>query len=199
MSMRGRERSLTVLELVWSLDLPWRKAVAVLSFVVLTALCAKARIPLPFTPVPITFQTFAVLLSGLALGPYLGLASTALYLAMGLSGLPIFSMGGGLSYLLGPTGGYLVGFLLASHVVGRLAWRGWDRSYLRCLAAMGIGELLIYLPGLLWLSRFVPKGSLLAAGLIPFIPGDLIKIGLIALCMPTVWRLTGKSGEVDRG
>ncbi|RKY01440.1 biotin transporter BioY [Candidatus Poribacteria bacterium] len=197
--MRGRERSLTVLELIWSLDLPWRKAVAVLSFAVLTALCAKARIPLPFTPVPITFQTFAVLLSGLALGPYLGLASTALYLAMGLSGLPIFSMGGGLSYLLGPTGGYLVGFLLASHVVGRLAWRGWDRSYLRCLAAMGIGELLIYLPGLLWLSRFVPKGSLLAAGLIPFIPGDLIKIGLIALCMPTVWRLTGKSGEVDRG
>jgi len=182
-------RNTTILQTVFPLEGVLSRSAAVVGFALFTALCAKVRISLPFTPVPITMQTFAVLLAGLLLGRGLGSASMALYLALGVTGLPLFSLGGGLSYLAGPTGGYLIGFLLAAYLVGYLAERGWDRGYGRCLAAMLAGELAIYLPGLLWLSRFTPPDALFKMGLWPFIPGDLVKIGLISVCLPSGWRL----------
>jgi len=185
----AKARGTTILRAFFPLEGVLSRSAAVVGFAIFTALCAKARISLPFTPVPITMQTFAVLSAGLLLGRTLGSASMALYLMLGVAGLPLFSLGGGLSYLAGPTGGYLIGFLLAAYLIGYLTERGWDRSYRRCLAAMLAGELAIYLPGLLWLSRLTPPDALFKMGLWPFIPGDLIKIGLISICLPSGWRL----------
>ena len=143
----AKARGTTILRAFFPLEGVLSRSAAVVGFAIFTALCAKARISLPFTPVPITMQTFAVLSAGLLLGRTLGSASMALYLMLGVAGLPLFSLGGGLSYLAGPTGGYLIGFLLAAYLIGCLTERGWDRSYRRCLAAMLAGELAIYLPG----------------------------------------------------
>lgn len=197
--MAVKVRNATILQTVFPMEGVLVKVLAVFGFALFTAVCAKVRVSLPFTPVPITMQTFAVLLSGLLLGRTLGPASMTLYLGIGAMGFPLFSGGGGLAYLAGPTGGYLVGFLLASYLIGYLTERGWDRSYRRCLIAMMLGESVIYLPGLLWLSRFVSTDSLLNMGLWPFIPGDLVKIGLISLCLPSGWRLrTYLKGREDR-
>jgi len=180
-------RNTTILQTVFPLEGVLSRSAAVVGFAIFTALCAKVRISLPFTPVPITMQTFAVLSAGLLLGRTLGSASMALYLMLGVAGLPLFSLGGGLSYLAGPTGGYLIGFLLAAYLIGCLTERGWDRSYRRCLAAMLAGELAIYLPGLLWLSRFTPPKRPLQDGIVAFYPGrshqDRPHIGLSAVRM----------------
>lgn len=160
------------------------------------ALCSQVTIPLPFTPVPLTGQTFGVLLTALLLGRSLATWSVGVYLAGGAVGLPVFAgFSGGWGHLIGPTGGYLFGFLLAAVAVGWLAERGWDRRIGTCLLAMLLGEVLIYLPGLLMLSRFVPSDKLLMMGLIPFIPGDLIKIGGVALALPGGWKLVHKDGD----
>lgn len=160
----------------------------------LIALAAQVAVPLPFSPVPVTGQTFAVLLVGAALGARLGAATVALYLAEGLMGLPVFAPGGppGPARLLGPTGGYLLGFVVAAYVVGALAERGWDRRLLTAALAMLAGEVAIYAFGLAGLARFVPADRLLAAGLFPFIPGDLAKLVLAALALPTAWRLVAR-------
>ena len=165
------------------------KLVLVLAGSALIALAAQIRFVLPFTPVPVTGQTFAVLLVAAALGR-LGLASVIAYLVEGAAGLPVFAGGGsGLATMVGPTGGYLIGFALAAAVVGSAAERGWDRHLVTALAAMFLGEVAIYACGLAWLARFVPAERLLDAGLIPFIPGDLFKMVLAALALPTAWRL----------
>lgn len=165
------------------------KAVLVLAGSVLIGLAAQVRIPLPFSPVPVTGQTFAVLLVAAALGR-LGVASALAYLAEGASGLPVFAGGtSGLATIGGPTGGYLLGFVLAAAVVGALAERGWDRRLPRALLAMLFGEVAIYACGLVWLARFALPVPLLDAGLIPFIPGDLFKIVLAALALPAAWRV----------
>ena len=165
------------------------KLVLVLAGSALIALAAQVRIPLPFSPVPVTGQTFAVLLVAAALGR-LGLASVIAYLVEGAIGLPAFAGGAsGLAYLTGPTGGYLIGFALAAAVVGSAAERGWDRRLGSALAAMLLGEIAIYVCGLAWLARFVPADRLLDAGLLPFIPGDLYKMVLAALALPGAWWL----------
>lgn len=155
-----------------------------------TALMAQVAIPLPFTPVPITGQTLAVLLVGAALGARRGALSMAAYLAEGLAGLPVFAGGtAGIGRLLGPTGGYLVGFVVAAYVVGWLAERGWDRRPLTAALAMAVGNGVIYVFGLAWLARFVGLAHVLPMGLFPFIPGDLLKVLLAAALLPSAWRI----------
>ncbi len=157
------------------------RGMAVVGFSFLTALSAQVAIPLPFTPVPITAQTLVVLLSGVVLGRHWGALSMLLYLGYGAAGWPVFSGGrGGIAHLLGPTGGYLWGFVLAAYVVGALAERGWDRPWLKAVGAMGIGQVVIYLLGVGGLLRFVPPERVLALGVWPFLIGDLLKIGLAA-------------------
>jgi len=154
----------------------------------LVALSAQVSIPLPWTPVPITGQTFGVLLVGALLGSFRGVLSLLTYLAEGAAGLPVFAGGsGGYLKLFGPSGGYLWGFVAAAFVVGFLAERGWDRHPLRAALAMLAGNVVIYLFGLPWLARFVPPEQVLAAGLYPFIPGDLLKLLLAASALPSGW------------
>jgi biotin transport system substrate-specific component len=154
-----------------------------------TALFAQLRLELG--AVPLTGQTLAVLLIGAAYGARLGAITLASYLGVGALGLPVFSGGAsGLSTLTGVTAGYLVGFVLAAAVVGALAERGWDRRPVWTALAMLIGNVLIYLPGLLWLGQFMPDwSSTLRQGLAPFIIGDIIKLMVAAGLLPAVWKL----------
>jgi len=163
---------------------------------VLTALAAQVAIPLPWTPVPITGQTFAVLLSGAVLGARRAFLAQVVYLLEGALGLPVFAAGAaGALKLIGPTGGYLLAFPFASALVGALCERGWDRRFPTMLAAMLLGSGVIFAVGLLQLSRFVPASTLLAQGLLPFVPGDLVKSSLAALAFPAAWRLAARGGR----
>jgi biotin transport system substrate-specific component len=160
----------------------------------LVALSAQVAIPLPFSPVPITGQTLAALLIGALLGRRLGACALLLYLAEGTVGLPVFAGGGfGLARLAGPTGGFLVGLVVAAYLVGYLAERGWDRRPATTILAMVLGGIVIYAFGLVWLDRFVGPSRVLAAGLLPFIPGDLFKIVLAAALLPSGWALLGRA------
>jgi biotin transporter BioY len=144
-------------------------------------------------PVPITGQTFAVLIIGALYGASRGSLTVLLYLAEGLAGLPVFSYGrAGLPILYGETGGYLVGFIAAAFVTGLLAQAGWDRRFVTTIWAMIIGNLLIYLFGLLRLSQLVGFSNALTAGIYPFIAGDIIKIALAAVLLPSGWKLIGR-------
>jgi biotin transport system substrate-specific component len=166
----------------------WRIAVVALGTALL-ALAARVEIPLPFSPVPVTGQTFAVLLIGASLGARLGALTVAAYVLEGLLGLPVFAGGGaGVARAVGPTGGYLVGFIAAAAVVGWLAERGWTRAIPTTIAAMLIGEVVIYALGLAWLSRFPLPIGLLEAGLVPFLAGDLYKIALATALLPPITR-----------
>ncbi len=165
-----------------------RHVALVVGFVALTALCARIRIFLPWTPVPITGQTFAVLLSGAVLGSRLGAVSQGTYFALGLVGAPVFQGGNaGWDYVTGATGGYLIGFVIAAYLVGLLAERGWDRRHVA--AAMLLGNVAIYVPGLLWLGAVanVAWERVLPAGLYPFVLGDLLKLTLAAVVLPSAW------------
>ena len=167
---------------------------AVLAIVGSALLWASAKIQIPFYPVPMTMQTFMVLALGMAYGWRLGAATVLLYLAQGAMGLPIFAgtpeKGIGLAYMAGPTGGYLVGFVLAAAAAGWLAERGWDRSVLKTAAAMLAGNILIYVPGLLWLGTLVGWDKpVLAWGLTPFLLGDVTKLALAAAVLPAIWKL----------
>jgi len=154
------------------------------------ALMAQASLHLPFSPVPITGQTFAVLLVGAALGSKRGAASLIAYLVEGAAGLPVFAGGmAGPAVLVGPTGGYLAGFVLAAWAVGWLAERGLDRRVPGALLIFLAGDALIFLCGLAVLAFFVGLPNLLSAGLWPFLPGDAIKIGLGALALPSAWTI----------
>lgn len=162
------------------------------------ALAISAKIQVPFYPVPMTMQTFVVLGIGMAMGWKLGAATVLLYLAEGALGLPVFSgtpeKGIGLAYMLGGTGGYLLGFVAAAAVVGFLAERGWDRSFFGTALAMLLGNVMIYVPGLIWLGAlFGWDKPILVWGLTPFLLGDLTKLLLAAGLMPVLWKLIGKS------
>jgi biotin transport system substrate-specific component len=173
-----------------------RELLLVLAGSALIAASAWVAIPLPFSPVPITGQTLAVLLVGSALGARRGAASALAYLAEGASGLPVFAGGAaGAHVLAGPTGGYLAGFVLGAFVCGALAERGWDRRPLATVASMLLGNLAILAPGLLWLSRFTGPERVLALGLFPFLPGDLVKIALAAALLPLGWKLLRPLGD----
>ncbi len=160
------------------------------------ALWISAKIQVPFYPVPVSMQTLVVLMIGMAFGWRLAGATVALYLAEGLAGLPVFSgtpeKGIGLAYMVGPTGGYLLGFLLAAVAVGWLAERGFDRTIITTAIAMLIGSILIYIPGLLWLGSVVGWDKpVLEWGLTPFLFGDAAKLVLASLLMPALWKLVG--------
>jgi biotin transport system substrate-specific component len=159
----------------------------------LTAAAAQAEIRLPWTPVPITGQTFAVLLSGVVLGARRAFLAQMLYLLEGACGLPFFAGGaGGALVMAGPTGGYLVAFPFAALVTGALAERAWDRRPVTMFAAMLLGSTVIFAVGLAQLSRFVPAGQLVATGLAPFVAGDIVKSALAALAFPAAWKFVRK-------
>lgn len=182
-----------------------RDGLLVLAGSLLMALTAQISIPLPFTPVPITGQTLGVLLIGALLGPRLGALAMAAYLGWGLLGLPVFALGrnawtptsmAGLPVIIGPTAGYLFSFPIAAAIVGWLANRGWDRRVRTAIPAMLIGNLVILVMGFLWLTGLtalltgsVNIGALLTMAVLPFLPGDALKIGLAALALPGGWRL----------
>src|SRR5437763_15668195 len=168
-----------------------RAAALVVGFSRLTAWAAQVAIPLPWTPVPITGQTFAVLLTGALLGPRLGALAMFAYLIEGASGLPFFAAGGsGVGHLLfSPTSGYLLSYPVAAFVVGLLAERGWDRRFLTAAAAMGLGSLVILLSGWAWLACFVGTAAAWNVGVTPFLIGDAIKIVLAAAVLPSGWML----------
>jgi biotin transport system substrate-specific component len=154
------------------------------------AALSQVKIPLPFTPVPLTGQTFAVLLVGAALGAKRGLGSIGLYLLLGACGLPFFAGGAsGLSYLSGPTLGYLVGFVAAAALTGFLADRGLDRKVSTALLAFLAGQAVIYLFGLAWLTVLLGFQQAVLVGLVPFLLGDALKIGAAALALPAAWKL----------
>ena len=165
-------------------------AALVVAGAVAIALCTQIAIGYP---VPITGQTFAVLMVGVLLGSRRGAVCVLTYLAAGMAGLPVFSYGkAGLAAMLGPTGGYLLGFVAAAYVVGRLAERGWDRHAATTVLAMVLGNLAIYACGLIWLSFFAGAlggRGVLAVGLYPFLLGDLLRIALAAMLLPSGWRL----------
>jgi len=187
-------------------DVAWRgtglRRAALLIFGGAVALALLAQIQIPLQPVPVTGQTFGVLLVGALLGSRRGSLSMLTYLAMGAAGLPVFAgLGAGASHFAGPTGGYLAGFVAAAWLVGRLAERGWDRRVHTTALAMLLGTMLIYIPGIAWLSTFVGWGQVLQLGLIPFLLGDLLKLVLAALALPWGWRLLGRGrrGGADPG
>lgn len=161
-------------------------------------LTASAKVQIPFYPVPMTLQTLVVLGLGMAYGWRLAAATLLLYLAQGAAGLPVFAgtpeKGLGLAYMLGGTGGYLLGFVMAAAACGWLAERGWDRSVVTTALAMLLGNLLIYVPGLLWLGAlFGWDKPILAWGLLPFLLGDLVKLALAALLLPLAWKALGRA------
>lgn len=188
-------RGTTLADLVGGSSL-LRDGLLVVGFCLFTALCAQIVLVLPWTPVPITGQTLGALLAGAVLGSRRGVLSMGLYLLVGGLGLPFFAGGAaGWARFAGPTAGYLLALPLAALLVGWLAQRGWDRRVPTALAAMLLGNLLIYAIGLPWLNIY--KGTLFMgdtvwAGVYPFLPGDALKIVLAGLALPGAWALLGR-------
>ncbi|WP_277051437.1 biotin transporter BioY [Ruania albidiflava] len=176
---------------------PWsgtwvRDALLVSGAVVLTAVLAQVSIPVPGSPVPVTGQTLAVMLVGTTMGMRRGTAAMGLYLLVGLVGLPVYSDGtAGLQVLLGATGGYLVGFVLAAAVMGWAAERGWDRTPLRTLLLGLVGQGLIFGVGVPWLAfaAGLDFAGAMSAGVTPFLVGGVIKGLVAAALLPAAWRL----------
>lgn len=163
---------------------------------VLVAALAQLSIILPISPVPITGQTLGVLLLGALLGSRRGSLSMLAYIAEGAAGMPVFAGGlSGPAVLLGPTGGYLAGFVVAAFVVGRLCERGWDRRLVSAAAAMVIGNVVIYMFGISWLRWFVGVDAVLVAGVYPFILGDLLKIAAATILLPSGWYMLRRMGD----
>lgn len=177
-----------------------RESALVLGGVLLVAAAAQVVIPLPFTPVPITGQTFAALLVGGAFGVTRGSASLLVYLMIGALGAPVFAGGAhGSSALLSATGGYLVGMVLAAALVGAAADRGWDRRLLSSLGAMLLGSIVIYAVGASWLavSLGIDVAKAIDLGVAPFLLGDLIKLALAGALLPSTWTLISRMRGAD--
>lgn len=169
-----------------------RTPALVVGFALLTALAAQITFPLPWTPVPVTGQTFAVLLTGAALGWRRGAAAQLLYVALGAVGLPFYAEGAsGWEAATGATGGYLLGFVLTAALVGALAERRQDRSVLTSVPAMLAGTALTYLCGVTWLAHSlgVDAATAMELGLIPFVIGDAVKLAAAGLVLPAAWKL----------
>lgn len=174
-----------------------RSLVLVVAFSLLVALAAQVAVPLPWTPVPLTMQTFAVLLTGALLGSRLGALALLAYLAEGAGGLPFFQGGtGGVAPLFGPTAGYLVAFPAAAFVTGYLAERGWDRRFLTAAAAMLLGSLVILAGGWAGLAAYLHSAAAaFASGVAPFLVGDIVKVALAAAALPAGWALLRGRGH----
>ena len=169
-----------------------RTVALVVGFALLTAAAAQIAIPLPWTPVPLTGTTFAVLLAGATLGWRAGAASQLLYTALALAGLPFYQDGqSGWTYATGATGGYLVGFVVAAAVVGFLAQRGQDRTVATSVPAMLAGTAVIYLFGVVWLGHVLEASAVTALekGMLPFVIGDALKLVVAGALLPAAWRL----------
>ena len=155
-------------------------------------LTASAKAQFPMWPVPMTMQSFVVLVLGMAYGTRLAAATVALYLAQGALGLPVFAgtpeKGIGIAYMAGPTGGYLAGFLVAAAAMGWLAERGWDRTLVRSVAAMTIGTVLLFVCGVGWLAVLIGWEKAVAGGLMPFLLGSVLKLALAAVILPMSWK-----------
>jgi biotin transport system substrate-specific component len=176
-------------------------ALLVLAGTGLVAAAAQISVKLPFTPVPITGQTFAVLLVGASLGALRGTASMVLYMWLGVAGAPIYAHhDSGWSVITSASGGYIVGFVLAAAVAGFLAERGWDRRFSSSIGAMLTGNVIIYLVGLPWLAIVLDTNleKTLEYGLYPFIPGDTFKLYLAAAALPAAWRLVSRARNGTR-
>jgi biotin transport system substrate-specific component len=172
-----------------------RDAALVVAAAALTALCAQISFYLPGNPVPVTGQTFAVLLTGAALGANRGAAAMLLYVLIGMVGLPVYADGKhGMDVITGASGGYLVGFLVAGWVVGRLAEARLDRRPVTALPLFLIGSAIIYVIGVPWLavSAHQSLGWAISNGFTDFIPGDVVKAAAAAAVLPTAWRLAGR-------
>lgn len=171
-----------------------QNVVLVMIFSALIGLSAQLSFPLPFSPVPITMQTFVVLLAGVVLGSRLGAVTLIAYLGQGAAGIPVFAGGkSGILALFGPTGGYLFGFVIAAWLVGFLAERGWDRRLWTAALAMVLGNLVIYAVGVGWLATFLGFSKAITAGMVPFLLGDAAKIILAAVILPKAWSLFGRA------
>ena len=191
----------TIANLVW----PESKSTNALRFVILAfagslLIAVSSKVQIPFYPVPMTMQTFVILGLSMTLGWRLAGATLALYLLQGMLGLPVFAgspeKGIGLAYMMGVTGGYLLGFLAAAVTCGWLGEKGWDRNVFKTAAAMFIGNALIYIPGILWLGLlFGWDKPIIEWGLTPFILGDITKIALATAVLPLAWKFLNKKHD----
>ncbi len=195
--MQERVKSLTMMEVLFPKATLVRDVLLVLTFTAITAL--SAQVAFKIGPVPITGQTFAVLLTGALLGSRRGALSMITYLAVGAAGMPFWfapTTAPGIAAFVGPTAGYLIGFVPAAFVVGWLAEHGWDRRVLTVAGAMILGNFVIYAFGLtwlyVWLSRFSPESSVFAVGLYPFIAGDAMKVALASVALPAGWAVLNR-------
>ncbi|ASP22402.1 biotin transporter BioY2 [Antarctobacter heliothermus] len=175
-----------------------KQAALVVVGILALAVAAKIKAPVPGTPVMISMGTFAVLTIGAAYGPKLGLTTIIAYMLIGMLGFDIFQSStadlNGISYMMGSTGGYLVGYVLAVLALGVLARAGWDRSAPKMAGAMLVGNVLIYVPGLIWLGMLYGWDKpILEWGLTPFLLGDGIKLALAAVILPLAWKLVGRA------
>ena len=189
---------LTFVDAIWASGNKTARNV-VLAVLGSVALWVSAKIQVPFYPVPMTMQTFVVLAVGMAFGWRLGAATVVLYLMEGAVGLPVFAgtpeLGIGLAYMMGPTGGYLAGFVAAAAAVGWLGERGWDRKVTTTLAAMVIGTAIIFLFGTVWLGTVIGWDKpVIELGVTPFLPGAVFKIALAAALLPLAWKLINSKG-----
>ncbi len=172
-----------------------RNVVLVVTGAFLIFLTARVSFPIPGNPIPFTLQTFGVLVVGGALGLRRGGLAAALYVGIGIIGLPFFAEGrGGIQVILGARGGYLVGFILAGALVGRLAELGWDRRFGGALGATALGTLVIYLVGVPWLAATtnMSLGDAIATGLVPFLAADIVKLVAAAVVFPAAWWVVGR-------
>ena len=174
-------------------------AVLIITGSIVIALASQLAVYLPFSPVPITGQTLAVLLIGAALGSKRGALCVLTYLTQGAIGLPVFAAGhAGLAYMVGPTGGYLIGFFAAAYITGLLAEKGWDRNVVSTFIAMVLGTISIYLIGLAWLGMYVGADKVFQLGLYPFIIGGLLKIVIASSVLPFIWKLLGLENRMRK-
>jgi len=186
-------RQRVMIDAVWPAVGIWRESALIVAGCLLIALAAQLQVLLPFSPVPVTGQTFAVLFLGALYGSRRGPATVVTYLMLGAMGLPVFAGGmAGLARFVGPTAGYLLGFVVAAFAVGSLSERGWDRKPWTTAASMIIGNGIIYALGVAWLWRFVGWEAVLNAGVVPFLPGDALKIALATILLPSGWRIIGR-------
>jgi biotin transport system substrate-specific component len=166
-------------------------AIIVVCGSLLVAFSAQLKFYLPLSPVPVTAQTFVVLVLGILLGSRRGVLTMLAYLAEGAFGLPVFAGGIGLAAILGPTGGYLLGFIVSAYVIGLLAEMGWDRKIVTTIAAMIIADAILLTFGFAWLAILTNVKTAFITGIVSFIPGDIFKVMLAAMVLPGLWKLIG--------
>ena len=155
-------------------------------------LAFSSKVQVPFWPVPMTMQTFVIFLIGMTYGVRLSFATVTLYLLEGAAGLPVFASGGGLSYLFGPTAGYLYGMLFASVAISYFANLGFSKTYFKAAFSLIIGSIIIFSFGILYLGSIIGYEKAIAAGLLPFIPSEIFKIALAVALIPTIQKIIKK-------